>query len=123
MFNPPSLADAVKARAFHAQSGELGLHLGDARSFLDACRHDGIEVLGWELWVIDHVWGTVENGPVPAPGLWCGLIPFRGELAPAIVGGEGDADATQNQLAAIDLNVQVEPIWIFYVRVNFTLAD
>ena len=121
MFYPPSLNDAVKERAFCAANGELGVYPTDARSFLEACRNDGVKVLGWELWVIEHTWDTLTNEPVPAPGLWCGGIPIRRETIPAIIGGNGDVDATEHQLAAFDFEAQVGPFWYPYLRINFTV--
>ncbi|WP_295635931.1 hypothetical protein [Novosphingobium sp.] len=118
---PPSLDDAVKARAFRATNGELGIKLTDTAIFLAACRIDGVEVLGWELWVIDHECGERVAGPCHAPGGWCGEIPMRkGTIA--VLGDDGEADATEQQLADFDVNVEVEAIWLPYLRVNFALA-
>jgi hypothetical protein len=61
MMFPPSLPDYVKARAFRATNGELGIMPGDAGAFLDACRSDGVEVLGWELWIVDHFVGLEKQ--------------------------------------------------------------
>jgi hypothetical protein len=121
MMYPPSLPADVKERAFHAANGELGILPDDAASFLASCRADGIEVLGWELWVVDHAWRSGTNGPVPAIGLWCGGIPVRAHDVPAVIGGEGNADETGHQLAAMDLRTEVHPEWLPHVRVNFTL--
>ena len=123
MMYPPSLSDDVKARAFRAANGELGVLPTDALSFLDACRADEIEVLGWELWVVDHEWDTKTNSPVSAKGSFGGGIPMRAYDAPAIVGGEGDADETERQLAALHLSDEVEPAWLPHIRVNITLGD
>ena len=120
---PPSLADDVKARAFRATNGELGVLPSDAASFLAACRDDGVEVLGWELWVVDHQWGLENNSPVPSKGSWCGGIPIQDHVVPAVIGGSGNADKTEDQLAALDLSAEVQQEWLPYVRVNFTLAD
>lgn len=122
MMYPPSLPAAVKARAFEALNGELGIHPDDTSSFLASCRAHGIEVLGWELWVVDHDWGAETNGPVPASGLWCGGIPVRAHDVPAVIGGVGNADETEHQLAALDLRRDVHPEWLPHVRVNFTLG-
>jgi hypothetical protein len=36
---------------------------------------------------------------------------------------DGDADDAQRQLASLDLNAEMLPEWVPYVRINFTLAD
>jgi hypothetical protein len=123
MMYPPSLPEDVKARAFRAGNGELGVLPSDAQSFLATCRSDGLEVLGWELWVVDHQWGLGTNSPIPAKGSWCGGVPVRDHAVPAVVGGSGNAAETEDQLAAIDLSAEVQPEWLPYVRVNFTLDD
>jgi hypothetical protein len=115
---PSSLPQHVKARAFRSGNGELGILPEDAPAFLDACRQDGVEVLGWELWVVDHEWDFETGLPVPLPGVWMGGIPMRGEPLPAIVHGE-----TAEQFAEIDFQAEVEPAWQPHIRVNFTLAD
>jgi hypothetical protein len=109
---PPSLPDDVKARAFRATNGEFGVLPADAASFLRACRSDGVEVFGWELWVVDHDWDIRTNWPVPAKGLWCGGIPMRNYFLLAVVGGDGDADETERQLAALNLSTEVRPDWL-----------
>jgi hypothetical protein len=118
---PPSLPEDVKARAFRAANGELGVLSDDAPSFLAACRSDGVDVLGWELWVVDHGWASDFSSPVPSKGVWCGGIPLVGHDVPAVWGGEGNADETERQLASLDLAAEVEPAWLPHVRVNFTL--
>jgi len=123
MMFPRTLPEAVKARAFHASNGELGIVPSDAPAFLEACRTDGIVVLGWELWVVDHAWGIETNGPMRAHGSWCGGIPLRGQSLPSVVGGTGGIEETATELAALDLDADVEPSWLPYVRINFTLAD
>jgi hypothetical protein len=120
MMFPPSLSADIKERAFVATNGELGVLPSDTQSFLRACRDDGVEVLGWEFWVVDHVWGQ-NNAPVAAAGSWCGGIPLRGESVPAIISGTGDADDAERQIAAFDLDAEVLPQWVPLVRVNFTL--
>ena len=117
---PPSLSEDVKRRAFLADNGEIGVPPADAGSFLDACRADSVEVLGWELWVVNHVWG-LDNSPVAAAGCWCGGIPMQGADFPAVVCGDGDGDETLRQLTAFDFS-EVQVAWLPHVRVNFTLA-
>jgi hypothetical protein len=82
-----------------------------------------LEVLGWELWVVDHAWGKHFNGPVPAPGLWCGGVPVKGHDIPVVYGVDGDADEAERQLANLDLSSEVLLEWLPHVRVNFTLGN
>lgn len=123
MLWPPSLDPAVRSRSFHATNGELGVLPEDAASFLAACREDRVEVLGWELWVVGHAWGQHFNGPVPAPGLWCGGIPVKGHPMPAVYGFDGNVDDTERQIASLDLSNEVLPEWLPHVRLNFTLEE
>lgn len=123
MLFPPSLDPIVRSRAFHATNGELGVLPEDVGSFLAACRADDIEVLGGELWVVDHAWGDHFNGPVPAPGLWCGGIPMKGYDIPVVYGFDGNADESESELTKLDLSSAVLPEWLPHVRVNFTLAE
>lgn len=51
---PPFLPQSVEAGAFCSGIGELEVIPDDALLFLDAFRNDGIELLGWELWVVDQ---------------------------------------------------------------------
>jgi hypothetical protein len=123
MMYPPSLPKDVKARAFRASNGELGVLLADTPSFLAACRSDKVEVLGWELWVVDHDWDFETNAPVLAKGSWCGGIPVQGIAVLAAIGGEGNLDETERQLAATNINAEVIPAWLPHLRANFTLGD
>lgn len=117
---PPSLPADLKARAFVATNGELGVIPNDAQMFLQSCRADSVEVLGWELWLVNHTWGS-DNAPVASVGSWCGGIPCSDEEAPAVVCGTGDVEKTERQLAAFDFVAEVQPKWLPHVRVNFTL--
>lgn len=101
MMYPPSLPDDVKTRAFCATNGELGVLPADAPSFLEACRADRVEVYGWELWVVDHRRDFKTNALVPAIGIWDGGIPMRAYDVPAVVGGDGDVDEVEGQLASL----------------------
>ena len=123
MMFPPSLPVDLSARAYHARNGELGVRPTDVTSFLRICKLDGVEVLGWELWVVDYAWSAHTHEPVPASEMWCGGIPLQSEQLPAAVGGTGDLEETLRQLAAFDFEAEVQPSWLPYVRVNFTLAD
>lgn len=120
---PPSLPQEIKDRAFRASNGELGIVLGDAQAFLKATTADDIEVLGWELWIIDHAWELENNGLCSAPGYWCGGIPLRNNDVPAVVGGVGDANQTLLQILATDFTNEVSPEWLPSLRVNFTLDN
>ena len=123
MLFPPSLSPEIRARAFHAVNGELGLLPEDAMAFLDACHADDVEVLGWDLWLVDHAFYAAAKAPIKAAGSWCGFIPLHGDPLPAVVAGSGDLAATREQIGRLDLNRLVEAPWRPYVRVNVTLAD
>ena len=119
---PPSLPDDVRQRAFRAGNGELGVLPADAAVFLAACGTDDVKVLGWELWVVDHQPDFDTNSVVPAPGWWSGLIPVQNSLEPSIIWGDGDAHEAEKQLASVDLEAEVRPEVLPYIRVNFSLA-
>jgi hypothetical protein len=102
---------------------ELGIVPSDANAFLASCAEDGVKVLGWELWIVDHSWARDSNDIAPSPGSWCGGVPIRGETALWVLGGEGDASETAQQLAEWDVAAKVEPAWLPYLRINFTLAS
>jgi len=123
MMYPPSLPEGVRERAFRASNGELGILPADASAYLAACRSDGVEVLGWELWIVDHYDSPDGNDPIPAKGSWCGSIPVVYGDVHAIIGGEGDIDETERQLSSTHLAAEVQTMWLPYVRVNFTLKD
>jgi hypothetical protein len=120
MMFPPSLSQAIIERSFRAENGELGLLLGDAFLFLDACQSDAVSVLGWELWLADHDWPPTANEPVLAKGLWCGQIPARGETIPGVLGDSGSLEDTRQSLASLDLG-WIDPKWSRFLRVNITL--
>ena len=117
---PPSLDAAVLRRAFRAGNGELGVSIDDVKLFLEACRRDKAEVLGWELWVIDHEW-TFDDQAL-RQGSWCGGVPLRAGGS-AIYGGNGEADASEAQIARYDFEAEIAPEFLPLVRVNFTLDD
>jgi hypothetical protein len=119
---PPSLPVQVKARAFVAGNGELGVHPRDVPAFLAACRSDGFDLLGWELWIVRHRWDGSLGRPVPAAGAWCGVVPLKHGGAPAVVGGEGDQAEIERQLEAADFEAEVDAVWLPDLRVSFTLA-
>jgi hypothetical protein len=123
MLFPESLPQAVISRAFHAANGELGIMPADASEFLDACQADHVEVLGWELWLVDHEWNFASNGPRKAAGKWSGLIPIRGELRPGVLSGHGDRARTRAELATLELAALIEAPWLDGLRVNFTPAE
>lgn len=123
MMFPPSLSEQVKARAFQAHNGELGILPSDTGAFLQACRSDRVRVLGWELWIVDHQWNADTNWPIPAPGSWSGGVPSPEDDFPAVFAGDGDVNETERQVAAIDFEREVRKAWLPHVRVNFTLGD
>ncbi len=122
MMYPPSLPADVKVRAFRTGNGELGILPTDAPAFLAACRSDGVEVQGWELWLVGHRYDVESHQPMPAEGEWCGLIPMNKGDFPAILGGEGDLDETERQLAKADFEAEVQPAWRPHLRVNFAFS-
>ena len=108
---PPSLPRAVEKRSFRARNGELGLLPADAPKFLKACEKDGIRVLGWEVWIIDHRWDFKVNRPVSSPGDWCGGIPSKDGMN--VVSGVG-------RLPNLE---EVGRKYADYLRLNFTIDD
>lgn len=121
MMHPPSLSEDLKARSFRARNGELGVLPSDASLFLAACRADNVEVLGWELWIVDHRWAA-SNAPEPAEGYWSGGIPTVTDALPVVFAGEGNVDELEQQLAALRLGDEIQPAWLPYIRVNFILG-
>jgi hypothetical protein len=122
MMFPPSVSEHVKARAFRAHNGELGILPSDAAAFLQACRSDKVRVWGWELWIVDHQCNFFEK-PIPAIGSWCGIVPVPEGDVPVVITGAGDVDETERQIACFDFEAEVAEPWRHYVRVNFLLGD
>jgi hypothetical protein len=112
MSYPPSLPRALQKRSFHARNGELGILPSDTSAFLKACTNDGVRVLGWELWIVDHRWDFKTNKPVSSPGDWCGGIPTKDGMS--VVSG------TAKKLPTTD---DVARKYSDYLRVNFTIDD
>ena len=108
---PPSLPRAVEKRSFRTKNGELGLLPTDAPKFLKACENDGIRVLGWALWIVDHRWDFKANKPMRSPGDWCGGIPTKDGMSP--MSGTG-------KLPQID---DIARKYADYLRFNFTIDD
>lgn len=121
MLFPPSLSAEVLERSFRSGNEELGILPTDTEAFLAACEADQIEVLGWDLWLVDHGFDPESGGPKQADGLWCGLIPTLEYDLPAVIAGEGDARLTRTDIAALNLSAVVKPQWLRYARFNFTL--
>lgn len=121
MLSPPSLSDQLIARAFHASNGELGILPADAELFLATCATDDIEVLGWELWLVDHRCDPSGSRPVRSIGSWCGLIPTLHGPLPAVVGGSGHRKQTSLEIAALKLPELIDGNWLPFARYNFTL--
>jgi len=108
---PPSLPRALEKRSFRSKSGELGILPADCQKFLKACEKDGIRVLGWELWIVDHRWDFKANRPMTSPGDWCGGIPTKDGMS--VMSGTGklpDIEGLAKKYAS-------------YLRFNFTLDD
>lgn len=106
---PPSLSRALMKRSFHARSGALGILPSDVPTFLKACEKDGVRVLGWALWIVDHRWDFDKNRPVKSAGDWCGGIPTRDGMS--VISGTGKLPATDT------LSKKYEA----YLRFNFTI--
>jgi hypothetical protein len=117
------LSPDILTRSFRAASGELGVHPGDATAFLNACEANGIGVVGWELWLVDHVFDAGSRHPRRAAGSWCGLIPLRGGDLPAVIAGSGSLTVTREQIAAIDLDRLLDAPWRADIRIHITLDD
>lgn len=122
MMYPPSLSEVVKRRAFRAGNGELGILPADAPAFLVACRSDDVKLLGWELWVVDHDCDFDAETVLPAPGWWCGLIPVQSDVEPTVIAGDGGVDEAEEQLRALDLPAEIQPAFLTFIRVNFTIS-
>jgi hypothetical protein len=123
MLYPPSLSLDILTRAFRAHNGELGLLPADVPAFLDVCQADGVAVRGWDLWLVDHAFDAGARAPKLANGSWCGLIPLRSDPLPAVVAGEGDLARTRAQIAELEFDLLIDPLWLQYIRVNITLED
>jgi hypothetical protein len=113
-----SLPAEILARSFQASNGELGILPADTDRYLAACEADGVAVLGWELWIIDHRMG-ITSTPIPTIGQWTGGVPTRSKGL-AIFGGSGGVEQTRREIRALDLARMVEARWLEYVRFNFT---
>jgi hypothetical protein len=103
-------------------NGELGLLPSDAGSFLAACERDRVEILGWELWLVDQVCDRDGGEPRQSPGRWCGMIPMREDPVSGVFTGSGDISLTKIEIASLKLEELVEPRWLPYLRFNFTLG-
>lgn len=120
---PPSLATAVLARAIKTSTGELGICREDVDEFLGACFRDCINVLGWEIWLVDHAWSTASSEPQPAAGGISGIVPMLGSEQPSIVGGSGDLEQTAAQIASAYWEDFVDQHYTPHLRFNFTLVE
>ena len=112
--------EEVLARAFHAENGETAVLPEDAAAYIDACEKIGAEVLGWDVWLVDHTFDD-KGALVPRKGAWCGMLPARRATTPVVIGGEGDAEESRAQIADLDLDAIVEPQWRPFLRINFAL--
>jgi hypothetical protein len=110
----------VLARAFRADNGELAVMPGDAGAYLDACEKIGADVLGWDVWLVDHTFDD-KGALTPRKGAWCGMLPALRATTPVVIGGEGDAEETRAQISALDLDAIVAPQWRPFLRINVAL--
>jgi hypothetical protein len=116
---PPSLPPEVMGRAWRASNGELGIMPSDAEAFLDACERDSIQVLGWELWLVDH-WLEGENTLVSRSGIWTGLIPdIQGAVG--VWASNADLNGSRDEIRRVDWRPQIQRELHDFVRYNFTL--
>ena len=118
---PPSLPAKILASATYMSNGELGIRYEDVGIFLNACERDGIGLLGWELWLVDHEWPEDGTSPVYSKGTIHGLVPVEGEKIPAVIGGSGDLAASRMQITKLDLTKEIDPKFRPHIRFNFTL--
>lgn len=109
MMFPPSLDPKVKERSFHSMNGELGLLRFDVPAFLDACDADNIPVLGWEAWIVDHVFDGADL--IGAAGAWSGLILVDDRYV--VCGGQ----SPRTEIGA----VRCDPRWSVHLRFNITI--
>jgi hypothetical protein len=119
MLFPPSLPPEIRVRAFRAMNGELGIRAEDVEAFLDICDADGVDVLGWELWLADHAWVAPARVDY-VPGSWSGGIPGRDGHPPAVAMADGNSHAARAAIARLSLD-WVEPAVAPYLRFNFAL--
>jgi hypothetical protein len=98
-------------------NGELGIMPEDVNAFLDICDADGVAVLGWETWVVDHAWVAPTRVDY-APGSWSGGIPGRDGHRPAPA--SGDSHAVRLAIGHLSLD-WVDPAARPYLRFNFAL--
>ncbi len=122
---PPSLSPEVLERSFRARNGEVGVRLEDMEAFLTACERDQIEVLGWDLWLVDHAWDDATNRVrrVPVSGYWCELIPGAGHDLPGIYVGQGDADECRDDIGKIDFSSADLAPWRDFLRLRFCVVS
>lgn len=126
MLFPPSLSTEVLDRSFRAQNGEVGVLLGDAEAFLAACDRDEIELLGWELWLVDHICDPDSGEPQRQDGVVWGTVPTGAMLEPSppmFVGGSGNSQQTRRDIAALSLHDEIKARWLGHIRFNFTLVS
>jgi hypothetical protein len=121
---PPSLPADIVERSLHARNGELGVAREDTEAFLAACEIDRMDVLGWELWLVDHIPSPEDGMPQRSDGAIIGVIPCWALLdadSSAMVGGSGNLNQIRLQLASLKLADVVKPQWLRHIRFNFTL--
>jgi hypothetical protein len=83
---------------------------------------DQLQTSAKRLYAAPHdVSAVASRRPCFSKGAWCGGIPVNDGDVPAVIGGEGDVDETERQLAATELDSEVQAAWLPHVRVNFTL--
>ena len=124
MYFPPSLPAEILERSPCSINGELGIARDDTEAFLVACQSDRIAVLGWELWLVNHIPSPESGLPQCADGAILGAIPIWALAeadGPAVFGGMGDLDRVRQQIATLRLEEMVKPQWLDHIRFNITV--
>lgn len=121
---PPSLPAEILERSQCSANGELGVARDDTGAFLEACALDRIDVLGWELWLVNHIPCPESGLPQRRDGAILGAIPVWALIeagCPAIFGGIGNLDQTRRQIETLNLRDMVKPQWLNHIRFNITV--
>lgn len=124
MYFPPSLPAEILERSPCSRNGELGIARDDTDAFLAACKSDSMTVLGWELWLVNHIPSPESGQPQRSDGAILGAIPswaLTDADCPAVFGGIGDLDRTRRQIATLKLEDMVKPQWLNHIRFNITI--
>ncbi|WP_155956409.1 hypothetical protein [Rhizobium sp. CF080] len=125
MFWPPSLAKDILDRSFRSLNGELGINPIDVEAFLRTCEADNVELLGWELWLVDHICSPDGDEPQRKDKTLWGAIPSWALITGAhsmVFSGSGSISEIRAEIASLGLENKIKYQWLEHVRFNFTLA-